>query len=450
MRYSYPHREKEGKTVNSLHEIWDAVLSLLSREMSATAIQTWFGDAQPIEFENGRLVLHTPSEFKKNLIMERFADKLRAALRELFAGDVQLMVLAGDEIYTYREMKPDDPFGLMLGDYTFDNFVVGSSNAFAHAAAQAVSKNPGSVYNPLLIYGNSGLGKTHLLKAIGQYIHQLHPHKKITYIKGDDFTNEMVQALGNGAMDAFRDKYRTSDLLLMDDIQFIAGKKQTQEEFFHTFNALYETGKQIVLTSDRPPMEMRILEDRLRTRLEGGLMADVEPPDLETRMAIVKNKATIFGLIMPDDVAEYISENITSDVRKLEGVVKKLTAYKEIMETEVNLESARRAIADVTRSGPFVPTAEIIIEEVARYYGVQTEGIRGKSQAKALTGMRQIAMYLCRNLTNMPLQDIGREFSDRNHATVISSIRKVEDMMHAGTEMNNIIRDITANITSRG
>ena len=436
--------------MNSLQEIWEAVLSLMGQDMSSTALQTWFGDARPVEFENGRLVLHTPSEFKKNLIMERFAGNVRRALRELFAGDIQLMVLSGDELYTYREMKPDDPFGLILGDYTFENFVVGSSNAFAHAAAQAVSKNPGSVYNPLLIYGNSGLGKTHLLKAIGQYIHKWKPDKKIRYIKGDDFTNEMVQALGNGAMDAFRDKYRTSDLLLMDDIQFIAGKKQTQEEFFHTFNALYESGKQIVLTSDRPPMEMRILEDRLRTRLEGGLMADVEPPDLETRMAIAKDKATRFGLIMPDNVAQYIAENVTSDVRKLEGVVKKLTAYKEILEAKVDLESARRAIADVTRSGAFVPTADIIIEEVARYYGMDPEGIRGKSQSKTLTGMRQIAMYLCRNLTNMPLQDIGREFSGRNHATVISSIRKVEDMMTAGTEMNNIIRDITANITSRG
>ncbi len=436
--------------MNSLQEIWEAVLSLMAQDMSSTAIQTWFGDCQPVEFENGRLVLHTPSDFKKNLIMERFADNVRRALRELFAGDIQLMVLAGDEIATYREMKPDDPFGVVVGDYTFENFVVGSSNRFAHAAAQAVSKNPGSVYNPLLIYGNSGLGKTHLLLAIGQYIHQTSPHKHITYIKGDAFTNEMVQALGNGAMDAFRDKYRTSDLLLMDDIQFIAGKKQTQEEFFHTFNALYESGKQIVLTSDRPPMEMKILEDRLRTRLEGGLMADVEPPDLETRMAIVKNKAKILGLVMPDNVAEYISENITTDVRKLEGVVKKLTAYKEILKAEINVESAKRAIADVTRSGPFVPTPEIIIEECARYYGMQTDAIRGQGRGKDLASVRQIAMYLCRNLTNMPLQDIGKEFSGRNHSTVISSIRKVEDMMRAGTEMNNIVRDITANITSRG
>ena len=436
--------------MNSLYEIWEAVLSLMAQDMSATAIQTWFGDAQPVEFENGRLVLHTPSEFKKNLIMERFADNVRRALRELFSGDIQLMVLAGDEIATYRETKPDNAFGVPAGDNTFENFVVGPSNRFAHAAAQAVSRNPGSVYNPLLIYGNSGLGKTHLLMAIGVYFHQTSPHKKITYVKGDDFTNEMVQALGNGAMDAFRDKYRRSDLLLMDDIQFIAGKKQTQEEFFHTFNALYESGKQIVLTSDRPPMEMKILEDRLRTRLEGGLMADVAPPDLETRMAIVNKKAKSFGLVITDDVANYIAENVTTDVRKLEGVVKKLTAYKEILEEVIDVDSARRAIADVTRSGPFVPTAEIIIEEVARYYGVKTEAIRGQSRAKELVGMRQIAMYLCRNLTNMPLQDIGREFSGRNHATVISSIRKVEDMMTAGTEMNNIIRDITANITSRG
>ena len=436
--------------MNSLQEIWDSILAIVGADMTPTALNTWFAECSAVELSGNQLVIHTPSEFKRDIIVQRYSETLRKALSELFSADMELLVLAGDEIEDYREQKAtDDPFGIVAGDYTFDNFVVGPSNKFAHAAAVAVSRDPGKVYNPLLIYGNSGLGKTHLLLAIGQYIHENFPDKKIIYIKGDDFTNEMVHSIQNHTQDEFREKYRNADLLLMDDIQFIAGKNATQEEWFHTFNALYESHKGIVLTSDRPPMEMKTLEDRIRSRLEGGLLADVQPPDLETRMAITRNKAMLLGLSLSDEVVEFIAENITSNIRQLEGVVKRLTAYKEILNDDITVESVRRAIKDVIRIGAYVPTPDIIISETARYYGVQEDAIRGQSRAKEVAMPRQVAMYLCRNLTNVSLEDIGAQFGGRNHSTVLSSIRKIENLVRTDSDTANTIRDITSNINSK-
>ena len=263
-----------------------------------------------------------------------------------------------------------------MAGYTFDHFIVGNSNRFAHAAASAVAENPGKTYNPLFIYGNSGLGKTHLLLAIGNAIHERWPNKTIVYIKGDEFTNQLVRAIKSGTTEDFRNKYRSVDLFLVDDIQFIAGKQQTQNEFFHTFNSIYEAGNQIVITSDRPPLEMATLDDRLRTRFEWGLMADIQPPDLETRMAITRNKAAQLGLILSDEAVTYIAENITSNIRRLEGVIKKLTAYKEILNEVITIDSVKRAIRDVIIEGIYTPTPEIIIRETARYFQLTEEDLR--------------------------------------------------------------------------
>ena len=436
--------------MNSLQEIWESVLALLGAELTPTAMNTWFSECSVVELSGNQLVIHTPSEFKRDIIVQRYAETISRALSDLFSAEMSLLVLAGEEIEEYREKKTvDDPFGIVVGDYTFDNFVVGPTNRIAHAAALAVSKNPGWVYNPLLIYGNSGLGKTHLLLAIGQYIHENFPEKKIIYIKGDDFTNDMVHSIQTHTQSEFREKYRTADLLLMDDIQFIAGKQQTQEEWFHTFNALYESHKAIVLTSDRPPMEMKTLEDRIRSRLEGGMLADVQPPDLETRMAITRNKAQLLGMVLPGDVVEFIAENITSNIRQLEGVVKRLTAYREILGEEITVESVRRAIKDVIRVGAYVPTADIIITETARYFGLEEEHLRGQSRAKEVATPRQVAMYLCRTLPNISLEDIGAQFGNRNHSTVLSSIRKIEKLVRTDSNTANIIRDITSNINSK-
>lgn len=435
--------------MNSLNDIWNSVLDSLGEGLTATSRATWFGDCTPVELVKNRLVIHTPTEFKREIIQTRYAPKLCEVLSDLFSAEMRLVVLAGDELESYiSETKSDDTLPEVAG-FTFEDFIVGPSNKYAHAAAVAVSENMGRVYNPLFIYGNSGLGKTHLLLAIGQSIHSRLPAARIVYVKGDDFTNELVHAIQTGTTGDFRAKYRSADLLLMDDIQFIAGKQQTQEEFFHTFNSLYEANKQIVVTSDRPPMEMNKLEDRIRTRLEWGLMADVQPPDLETRMAITRKKAAQLGMVLPDDVVEFIGENITSNIRQLEGVVKKLTAYQDLLNDEITIASVKRAIKDVIRGGTYVPTADIIISETARYYGLSEDAIRGQSRQKNTATARQVAMYLCRTLTNMALTDIGHQFEDRNHATVLSSVRKIEDLMRTSPDMSSTIRDINANINSK-
>ena len=433
--------------MNSLNDIWDEILKQLKQEITPTAINTWFSDCTPVALDNCTLIIHTTSDFKRSIIVKRFSEKIQAILSDIFSCDFELNILVGDEGYETRDVDDSPIPGIEW--YTFDRFIVGNSNKFAHAAAKAVVANPGNPqYNPLLIYGNSGLGKTHLLLAIGQAIHQNDASKSMAYIKGDDFTNQLVNSLQQQSTDKFREKFRNLDLLLVDDIQFIAGKERTQEEFFHTFNNIYESGGQIVITSDRPPMEMTLLDDRLRTRFEGGLLADIQPPDLETRMAITKNKAAQFGLVLSDDAVAYIAENITANVRQIEGVVKKLTAYKEILNDVITIDSVKRAIEEVIKTGTYIPKPEIIIRETARYYGLDEKDIRGQNRAKNTAIARQVSMYLMRTLTNLSLKDIGAEFEDRNHSTVLTSIRKIEDMMASDPEMAGTIRDITSNIVN--
>ena len=434
--------------MNSLNDIWDKIIEILSNQLTPTAINTWFADCTPVDIEDCRLVLHTTTDFKRGIISSRFGDTIKAALSDLFSCDFDLLVLAGDEINDFAIKKKVDSSLPEMAGYTFDRFIVGSSNKFAHAAAIAVAENPGKTYNPLFIYGNSGLGKTHLLLAIGQQIHEKSPEKSIAYIKGDEFTNQLVKSIKDGTAEEFRQKYRNVDLFLVDDIQFIAGKQQTQNEFFHTFNNIFEAGHQIVITSDRPPLEMSILDDRLRTRFEGGLMADIQPPDLETRMAITRNKAGQLGLLLSDDAVEYIATNITANIRQLEGVIKRLTAYKEILDDVITIDSVKRAIKDVIRIGTYIPTPESIIRETARYYSLKEEDLRGQSRSKNTAMARQVSMYLMRSLTNLSLKDIGAEYEDRNHATVLSSIRKVEDLLKTDPNMAGTVRDITSNINS--
>ena len=435
--------------INSLNDVWNEVIKALSKEMTPTAIATWFSECVPIDIDGSTLIVRIPSDFKRNIIYSRFGGTIRAVLSDLFSADFDFQLMTPDEAETYQETKSDEkgPLPEMAG-YTFDRFIVGSSNKFAHAAALAVAEKPGTAYNPLFIYGNSGLGKTHLLLAIGQYIREHHPEKKIEYVKGDDFTNQMVKSINEGKAEEFRTRYRNVDLFLVDDIQFIAGKQSTQNEFFHTFNNIYEAGHQIVITSDRPPMEMALLDDRLRTRFEGGLMADIQPPDLETRMAITRNKATQLGLMLSDEAVAYIAENITANIRQIEGVIKKLTAYKDILNKVIDIEDVKRAIADVTRSGDEIPSPDKIIRETARYYGITPEVVRGQDRSRIPTLARQIAMYLIRTLTNLSLNEIGSEFENRNHATVLSSIRKIEELIRTDAHMAATIRAISSNINS--
>ena len=434
--------------MNSLNDVWNEVIKALSKEMTPTAVATWFSECQPIDIDGSCLMVRIPSDFKRNIIYSRFGGTIRDVLSDLFSADFDFQLLLPEEADIYSETKKEnDPLPEMAG-YTFDRFIVGSSNKFAHAAALAVAEKPGESYNPLFIYGNSGLGKTHLLLAIGQYIREHHPEKKIEYVKGDDFTNQMVKSLKEGTAEEFRTRYRNVDLFLVDDIQFIAGKQSTQNEFFHTFNNIYEAGHQIVITSDRPPMEMSLLDDRLRTRFEGGLMADIQPPDLETRMAITRNKAAQLGLMLSDDAVSYIAENITANIRQLEGVIKKLTAYKDILNKVIEIEDVKRAISDVKRIGDDIPSPDKIIRETARYYNISPEAVRGQDRSRIPALARQIAMYLIRTLTNATLNEIGAEFESRNHATVLSSIRKIEDLIRTDVRMASTIRAISSNINS--
>ena len=434
--------------MDSVAELWKSVLDIISKDITPTAYNTWFADCEPVELEDCKLILHTTTDFKRGIIQTRFGGMIKSALSELFSCEFEVQILAGDELESYLSQKKSSEHLPEMDGYTFDRFVVGPSNKFAHAAAVAVAENPGKAYNPLFIYGNSGLGKTHLLLAIGEEIHTRYPDKKIAYVKGDEFTNQMIQSIQSGTAEEFRRKYRNVDLFLVDDVQFIAGKEGTQEEFFHTFNNIYEAGHQIVITSDRPPLEMSLLDDRLRTRFEGGLMADVQPPDIETRMAIIRNKAAQLGMLLPDEVVEYIGENITANIRQIEGVVKRLTAYKEILNDTITINSVKRAIKDVIRIGVYIPTPEIIIEETARYYSLTGEDLRGQRRSKNIAMARQISMYLMRSLTNLSLLDIGEQYEGRNHSTVLNSVRKVEELIKKDPEVASTVRDISSNINS--
>ena len=334
-------------------------------------------------------------------------------------------------------------------EFTFENFVVGPSNKLAHAASMAVAEHPAQNYNPLLIYGDSGLGKTHLLYAIANVIRGNDPAAKIVYIKGDDFINEFVELIRAGRGSEFRAKYREADLLLVDDVQFVAGKEQVQNEFFHTFNTLYESGRQIVLTSDRPPSEMTLLDDRLRTRFEWGLLADVTPPDFETRLAIVKNKAALLGMDLPDKIAVMIAQKVTANVRQLEGTVNKVLAYKELLDKETDEATVNRAMQDILKgSNEYIPTPEAILSYVSRYYQLEESVVKGPQRARDAVAARQIAMYLIRTMTNLSQDNIGKLFN-RDHSTVIHSIAQVEQKMKKDPTFAETVKELKSNITSR-
>ena len=328
--------------------------------------------------------------------------------------------------------------------------MVGSTNRFAYTAAKKVAEEPGGAYNPLFIYGQSGLGKTHLLHAIANQVRHNQPGWRILYVQSEDFVNELIGSLRRGIdMQGFRDKYRNVDLFLMDDVQFIAGKDSSEEELFHTFNTLYEQKKQIVFTSDRPPHEMLRLEQRLKTRFEQGLPADIQPPDYETRVALLKNKAVERGISLPDPVLSYVAENITSNVRQIEGVVNKIMAFQELMGAQVDVETTVRAVRDILRAKEnFLPSADTIIQEVARFYELDAAAITGQSQNKEISTARNVAMYIIREMTQLSLAEIGQQFGGRHHSTVLNSINRVEKMMKAQPELSEIIRDITNAVNS--
>ena len=354
-----------------------------------------------------------------------------------------------------KEMSEEEKDDTLIGstlppcnfEYTFDNFIVGNSNKFAHAACTAVAANPAMNYNPLFIYGPSGLGKTHLLYAVTNEIKRKKPNAKIIYIKGVDFTNQFIEALAAQMTNEFRNKYRSCDVLLIDDIQFIAGKTSTQEEFFHTFNALYEEHKQIILTSDRPPKDMKTLEDRLKTRFEWGLLADIQPPDIELRVAIIKKKAEQVGIKIPENVLTYLAENIRSNIRQIEGAMKKLGAIYFLSGQEITIEVARACIADLLGGEePVSVTVDKIFATVYKKYGIKKEELLGKSRSREIAQARHVAIYLIRKITEMSLPNIGKTFN-RDHTTVMSSCDTIEDKLKRDAvltlDINEMIKEIT-------
>ena len=346
-----------------------------------------------------------------------------------------------------KQEKPQ--FVEFNSQYTFDKFVVGSSNQHAFSAARAVADNPADAITPVHLR-RIRLGKTHLLYAIAHLLKKRQPEARIVYIKGDDFTNELIASIREGQNREFREKYRQATLLLVDDIQFIAGKQQTQEEFFHTFNTLYESGKQIVLTSDRPPQEMMQLEDRLRTRFEWGLMVDVAPPDFETRLAIIKNKAAMLGVTLPDEVSDYIAENVTANVRQIEGTLNKILAYRDLLGDTVDEQAVGRAVKDMLKkSNEYIPSPQVIITYICKYYNLDEDVLRGQNRGRDVVNGRQIAMYLIRRMTNLSLSDIGKEFGGRDHTTVLHSLEQIEKKMKSDPVFNQTIKEITININSK-
>jgi len=437
--------------LNSVADVWDNVLQQLKKELSETTIATWFDELEAVDIRGNTFILHCSNDFKKGYIESLFLKNIKASLRDLFSTDFEIQIL--DDL-SYAELngadtkKNNDRF--TYAEFTFETFVVGPSNKLAYAASVSVAEHPAKNYNPLLIYGDSGLGKTHLIYAIANVIRKNDPHAKIAYVKGDDLTNELVDAIREGKTAEMREKYRQADLLLVDDVQFIAGKKQTQEEFFHTFNTLYESGRQIVLTSDRPPSEMTQLEDRLRTRFEWGLLVDVAPPDFETRLAIVKNKAALLGMDLPDKIAAYVAENVTANVRQLEGTINKILAYKDLLGNDADEETVTRAMQDILkRSNEYIPTPEAILEYISKYYSLEESVIRGQQRIRDAVSARQIAMYLIRSMTNLSLDDIGKQFDNRDHSTVLYSIKQVEKQMKKDPAFAETVKEIKTNINSK-
>lgn len=437
--------------MNSVADVWDNILLHLKQDLSETTIATWFDELKAVDIRGNTFFLHCPNDFKKGYIESLFLKNIKAALRDVFSTEFEVCILDDTALTEFNgtaSKKKEDRF--TSEEFTFETFVVGPSNKLAYAASMAVAEHPAQNYNPLLIYGDSGLGKTHLINSIANVIRRDDPRSKIVYIKGDDFINEFIELVRAGRGSEFRAKYRNADLLLVDDVQFVAGKEQVQNEFFHTFNTLYESGRQIVLTSDRPPSEMTLLDDRLRTRFEWGLLVDVAPPDFETRVAIVKNKAAILGMNLPDKIAFTIAEKATANVRQLEGIVNKLLAYKDLLGDEANEETVSRAIQDILkRSSEYIPTPDSILDYISKYYGVEESLIRGQQRVREAVQARQIAMYLIRAMTNISVVDIGKVFDNRDHSTVLYSIQRVEDRMKRDPAYAEKVKELKTNISSK-
>src|SRR6187399_1105008 len=420
---------------------WQQVLSILEQRVNQQSYNTWFKPTQLIKHEGRALYVRVPNAFFQDWLNDHI-DVVLDAARLAGMGDVNVIYIT--------EKAPADPGvsssqgrldfnsidNTLNPKYTFDTFVVGSSNQFAHAAAIAVAERPSKAYNPLFMYGGVGLGKTHLMHAIGQEIKRRNRSLRLTYISTEKFTNDLISAIRYDKLLSFRERYRNNDVLLIDDIQFIAAKERTQEEFFHTFNALYDNHKQLVFSADCPPRDIPTLEERLHSRFEWGLIADIQPPDLETKIAIITKKADRHNITLPDNVALYIASKIKSNIRELEGALIRLVAYASLHDSEITLALAQDTLSEIFNTDAKAITIEMIQKTIADYYGMRVQDLKSKNNSKSVALPRQICMYLCKKVTGMSLPQIGREFGNKHHTTVLHSVHKIEELRLQDRDLN--------------
>ncbi len=442
------HKWKVECTVTNAEELWGSACEMLREDMPRISYSTWIETAlKPCALVGDTLLLECVSPVVQQMGTNRYMDKIQNAVTTVAGCALKVEVYSHDELPArlgqLEARSGGDALAVLNPKYTFDTFVVGSSNRFAHAVSLAVAEVPAKAYNPLFIYGGVGLGKTHLMHAIGHYAHELYPDMKILYITSEDFTNDLVKAMQTNQNQEFRDRFRNVDILMVDDIQFIAGKHGTEEEFFHTFNHLREAGKQIVMTSDKPPKEIQKLEERLCSRFEGGLVADIQRPDFETRLAILRKKAEFEHLSIDDDILALIAEKIDTNVRELEGSLTRLTAYSSLTRRPIDMQLAREALRELFKhSEARVITCESIQEAVATYYGITVEDLKSPKRSHEITVPRQVAMYLMREMMGLSLTKIGDAFGGRHYTTVMSSLSKVEDSIKQSPSLVSLLDDI--------
>ncbi len=431
-------------------EIWEEALTRIKERVTEVEYATWFERVRPLEVKNGALVLAVPTSFAAEWIQKHYRPLIHEVLTELGATEPQftLKVVPAKPVQeTIFQDPPPAPAPAaerpkLNPKYTFENFVVGPNNQMAHAAALAVAEAPGKAYNPLFIYGGVGLGKTHLMHAVGHYVLKKNPAARIAYVSTETFTNDLINSIRSDKMGLFRERYRSVDILLVDDIQFIAGKERTQEEFFHTFNALYESNKQIILSSDRPPREIPTLEARLKSRFEWGLITDIQPPDYETRIAILKMNAELRGVEVPEEVLELIARLITSNIRELEGALVRLITYASLNNVPINKTTALRALSNVFTQEQAALTMDDILETVARRFGVRPEQLKGKGRSKEVALPRQVAMYLIREHTGASFPEIGQFFGGRDHTTVLYAVQKIQKERKKNPELAKTLEEL--------
>lgn len=442
--------------MDQINEYWERALKIIEQEMSSSiGFNTWIKPLVPKEIKGNQFILYVEEPFYKKTVELRHLSLIRNVIHEITNKDYDVIILAKDDLENFNKKSSNSVADADQNDlkanlnprYVFSSFVVGNSNRMAHAASLAVAEAPAKAYNPLFLYGNSGLGKTHLMHSIAHYILDQNPNTKVLYVTSETFTNELITSIQNNKNEEFRNKYRNIDVLLIDDIQFISKKEGTQEEFFHTFNTLHSSNKQIIISSDKPPKEIKTLEDRLRSRFEWGLIADIQPPDFETRIAILRKKADSENLTVPDDVLSFIAKSIVSNIRELEGALTRIVAYAKLTNNSISIELAEHALKDIFSEEAVIKiTPHYIQEIVSNYYKITPEEIRGSKKPKSIAYPRQIAMYLSRKMLDISLPKIGEQFGGRDHTTVIHACSKIEKELENNTDLQKTIFELEKRI----